>query len=243
MKRLFPLSLALTLAAPVIAQLNERDLATAAARPPAGARLPADLPFTTADGRRVTLGQVAGGRPLVLLFADYTCPHICGPGLVMTASALRRSGASGYRFAVIGLDPRDTAEDARRFAGETLPRPVLLMGAPESVERAAQALGYGYVRDPAAGQYAHDASLYVFAADGRLTALLPELALRPPALAAALSGQGAPKGWTSRVARLCYGFGSAHGRYGRVAFIALQIATVLTVAGLALALWRRRRAA
>lgn len=229
------------LAAPAFAELSERDLAAAVARPPAGARLP-NVTFTGENGRPVTLPQIAAGKPLALLFADYTCPHVCGPGLVLTARALRDSGARDYRFAVIGLDPRDTAADAARFAGNVTPRPILLRGDQAAIDRAARALGYGYRKDPAADQFAHDASLYVFAADGRLAALLPELALRPPALRAALAGATQPEPFTSRVARLCYGLAAAHGRYGRAAFVALQVATALLVAGVAWFLWRRRAA-
>ena len=239
-RRALPL---LLLATPAAAQLSERDLATAVARPPVGARLPADVALIDGSGRRVTLAQVAGGRPLVLLFADYTCPHVCGPGLVLTASALRDSGASGTAFAAIGLDPRDTAADAERFARAARPRPVLLRGDPATIERTTRALGYHYLYDRTGDQFAHDASVYVFAADGRLTALLPELALRPEPLRAALAGSAQPESWTERVARLCYGLAAAHGRYGRAALLALQIASAALVAGAAAMLWRRRRVA
>lgn len=233
----------LLLATPAAAQLSERELATAVARPPTGARLPADMALVDGSGRRVTLGQVAGGRPLVLLFADYTCPHVCGPGLVLTASALRDSGARGYAFAAIGLDPRDTAADAQRFARAARPRPILLRGDQPTIDRAAEALGYHYLYDRSGDQFAHDASVYVFAADGRLAALLPELALRPEALGAALAGAARPERWTERVARLCYGLAAAHGRYGRATLLSLQLVSAGMIAALAALLWRRRRPA
>lgn len=105
------------LASPATAQLSAEQLAQATARPPADARLPATLAFTDQRGARVTLAQVAAGRPLVLLFADYTCRHICGPGLALTAGALHDSGLSArdYALAVIGLDPRDDLAAAREI--------------------------------------------------------------------------------------------------------------------------------
>ena len=45
--------------------------------------------------------------PTVLLFADYSCRHICGPGITLTAGALHDAGLTpgrDYRMIVIGLD-------------------------------------------------------------------------------------------------------------------------------------------
>lgn len=232
------------------AALSERDLAQAVARPPAGAVLPAKLAFTDGNGRRVTLGSVAAGRPSVLIFADYTCRHICSPGLALTAQALGATGLTpgrDYALTVIGIDPRDTAADARHLLAGAAPAAIartatLLTGDAATVAAATRALGYGFVHDPANDQFAHDAMLYVFAADGRMTALLPEMGLRAPALRAALAAPApaATEGFADRVAHLCYGFATAHGRFDRPVAWALRTVTALLVAGLVLLLWRRR---
>lgn len=239
---------------PATAALTERDLARAVARPPARALLPGALRFTDQRGRKLTLAQAAGGEPLVLLFVDYTCRHVCGPGLTLTAGALQDSGlvaGRDYRLATIGIDPADRLADARAMALRLAATPQvaraasLLSGDARTIAAATRALGYGYVADPASGQFAHDASVYVFAADGRLAALLPELALMPATLRAAVGGSGqlrpAPSGLAERVAHLCYGFGAAHGSYGRPVLLALQAMAALLIAGAALAAWRLRR--
>lgn len=248
MRALLPL-LALA-AAPASAALSERDLASAVARPAADARLPSGLAFAAPNGQRETLAQAAAGRPLVLLFADFTCRHVCGPGLTLTAGALHDSGliaGRDYRLAVVGIDPKDGPAEARAFAARIAGLPdvaratTILRGDPATITAATRALGYGFAYDADEDQYAHDASVYVFAADGRLSALLPELGLRPEPLAAAIRAPSpvAPS-FTDRVARLCYGLAADHGRYGGAVTTALQALAGLTIAAFFLFLWRRR---
>ena len=80
------LPLLLLIAAPVSAALTPADLAGVGATPPAGARLPAGLPFVDQQDKPYRLGNATA--PTVLLFADYSCRHICGPGVTLTAGAL-----------------------------------------------------------------------------------------------------------------------------------------------------------
>ena len=243
--------LVLVFAVPGRAALSPEQLAQAIARPAAGAVLPAALRFHDTLGRAVTLGGVAAGHPLVLIFADYTCAHICAPGLRLTQNALAQTGltaGTAYRVAVVGLDPKDGATEARAMGEKMAIDPrvtratTLLLGDAGATPAAARALGYGYVYDAEADQFAHDASVYVFGPDGRLRALLPEMALTPFAVKAALAGNTAP-GFAERVAHLCYGLAAAHGPYGRAIVIAMQVSSVLLLAALAVFLLRRRRVA
>ena len=63
-----------------------------------------------------TLGDALGGRPSVLIFADYTCRTLCGPILEFAVNGLEHSGlkpGTDYRLVVIGLDPKDGLAEAR----------------------------------------------------------------------------------------------------------------------------------
>ena len=246
-------AIALALATPAVAALSPDDLARAGAHPPAQATLPGALRFATDTGRVTTLAAVADGHPLVLIFADYTCSHICAPGLMMTAAALKGTGLAAdadYRVAVIGLDPKDSAADARAMATKMTVDPAItrattfLLGDARATPAAAKALGYGYVYDPDGDQFAHDASVYVFAPDGSLSAMLPELGLIPTTLRAALDGASVPApSFAAQVAHLCYGFAAAHGRYGRPIVIAMQALSALLLVGLGAFLLKRRQPA
>lgn len=246
------LLLALT-AAPAAAQLSPDQLGHVATRPPVGARLPAGVRLVDEQGRKTTLARVAGGRPLALVFADYDCPHVCGPGLVLTAAALAETGLQpgrGYRLAVVGLDPRDDARTAERMRERIAPPALardtaLLRGDAAAVRAATGALGYAYAYDAGGDQFAHDASVQIFGGDGHLRAVLPELGLRPETLRAALTGSapGEPLSWGDHVARLCYGLAAAHGRYGRAVAIGLPLLTLALAIVAGLFVLRRRRAA
>lgn len=232
--------------------LDQRTLETVVARPAAGTRLPRALSFARPAGGRVTLAGVAAGRPLVLALADYTCRHVCAPGLALTAAALADTGLApgrDYRVAVVGLDPHDGPDTARAMAARIGATPALaaattvLLGDPAATPRLARAIGYGYAYDAGADQFAHDASLYVFAGDGRLAAVLPELGLSSLALKAAIVGSAPPpESIGARVAHLCYGLAAAHGRYAGPVVAGLQLLSLALIVAAGSWVWRRRRA-
>jgi protein SCO1/2 len=238
-------------AAPALATLSANDLTRAVARPPAEARLPM-LAFSDAQGRNALLAVYAQGKPLVLIFADFTCRNICSPGLTLTAARLHETGLRAghdYQLAVIGLDPKDTLADALHFVQAIRGTPdvaratLLLRGRGRTVAAATRALGYGHVYDAANDQFAHDASVYVFASDGTLTTVLPEIGLLAPPLKAAIEGDEAQAtGWAARVAHVCYGFAAAHGRFDRPIVIGLQALSASLLCGVGLLFWRRRAA-
>lgn len=252
----------LLVAAPAGAALSPAELAGAGAKPPADARLPR-LPFVDQAGAPYALAPAA--MPTVLLFADFSCRHLCGPGITLTAGALHDAGlvpGRDYRMIVIGLD-RDGPARARRLADEQLrglPAEAdamrLLTGTPAAVTAAEQALGYHAVHDATSDQFAHDAVVYLFTPDGRLSALLPEAATAAPQMAAAVARARAGAPFTpapvrdtslaGRVVTLCYGLAAAHGIYGRTIATALQAAAAalcLALGGFLIWSARRRKAA
>lgn len=260
MRRLLALLMAL-LAAPAIAALSPAELAQVGSSPPPGAVLPAGLSFVDQNGAPYRL--VDAPVPTVLLFADYSCRHICGPGVTLTAGALHDAGlraARDYRMIVIGLDG-DGPALARTLAADRLValpdearRIALLTGTPATIARAETALGYHAVYDAEADQFAHDASLYVFAPGGALADILPETATTPVQLAAALRHARAGvayvapvakegRGLVGRISAICYGLAASHGVYARPVIVGLRAGGVaiclLFVAFLAWSLRRR----
>ncbi|MBT0667614.1 hypothetical protein HT136_04445 [Novosphingobium profundi] len=249
MKWLLVLFVLAGLASPALAGLSPAQIGAAGIRPPADARIPVHTTWIDQNEHRVRLGDLVAGKPTVLLFADYTCKHICGPGMTLTGGALSDVALSDGKlvpgrdvaFVVLGLDPKDGPEQARETASRVLAdMPVvaraahLLSADPGTVERAEKALGFSAVYDPATDQYAHDASVYVFNAKGHLSSLLPETALVAPILEKALESAGgtqAQQGFIAHIATVCYGFAAAHGVYGRTILVALQVGGMLMIVG------------
>ncbi len=254
--RLALLLVLLGLAGPAHAALTENQLGAARTTPRIGAHLPSDLRFHDQAGRPVRLGQEVGGVPTVLLFADYTCTNLCGPGLTLVAGALHDSGlrpGRDYRLLVVGINPKDGPAQARtmrdtRLAG--LPaishQITMLSGSAAAIGAATASFGYRYVYDPATDQFAHDAATFVLAPDGKLTSVLPETAILPGDIRAAVrdAARGSrDDGFIARVVAQCYGFGAAHGLYGAAIRDGLRAGAaliVLALGGGVLLLTRRR---
>jgi protein SCO1/2 len=224
--------------------------------PPPAAAAPLKLAFVDAVGRPTTLGAALGGKPGVLVFADYRCSNLCGPALVLTRVGLEQSGLApgrDYRLVVVGLNPAETLADARAMeAREIAPDPaidkaaVFLTGAPASVSAATAAFGYRYVWDAERRQFAHPAAALVLTRVGRLTRVLSEIGLASGDLRAALvdAGQGRVGSLGERLRLLCYGFDTASGVYNARVALALKAAAGLTLAlmagGLGVLVLRRR---
>lgn len=231
---------------PAAARLTQAELARVAVAPPPGARAPLALAFTDAAGDRpVTLGEAAGGRPVLLLPVDYTCGNVCDPMLSLSAAALAATGLAGerdYGFVLVGLDPRDDAAAARRMLSETLgsapspTRPRALVGSADAVAALTRALGYGFVPDPGTDSIAHPAAAILLTPEGRVARVLSPLALNGRDLRLALveAGEGRTGTLSDRLALLCYGFDAVTGVYTPLVRRILAVAGGATVLGIAL---------
>jgi len=252
-RALLALLLALA-AAPLAAQepFDPFGLASIAERP--GARIPLDIAFTDAAGRRTTLREVGGGKPILLAPVLHDCPNLCGVTLAGLARALagqpRRVGAD-FAVAAFGIDPREDADAAARdltrlraASGEKALAPVAaLVGKEQNIRAVTDALGFHYAWDARMGQYAHVAAVAVLTPDGRLSSWIYGLSPAPQDVARAIAAasDGRTGSWTDQLLLLCYHYDPATGRYTPAIEIILRVAAFLTVAGLAFLLWRLRR--
>ena len=106
----------MVIAGPAAANFTAAQLAELAATPPANAALPNDLVLRDEDGRQVSINDVIGGVPAVVVFADYACRTLCGPIVEFAAAGLAKSGLRpglDYRLLAIGLNPRNGIDQAR----------------------------------------------------------------------------------------------------------------------------------
>ncbi len=99
-----------------VAGISKTELAQVGAAPQPNAVLPLTLSLQGENGNTKPLQQWLGSTPSVWVLADFTCETLCGPIVSMVADALTRSGlrpAEDFRLIVVGLDPKDTAADAK----------------------------------------------------------------------------------------------------------------------------------
>ena len=162
-----------------------------------GAAVPRDLAFTAEDGRAVALGDLTG-KPVLLSFNYTGCQKLCSVQLAGLARALRESGWDGRGLSVltVSIDPAETLPQLRRYK-ETFVRQAggsegvargwtFAMGRAADVDALASSVGFRYRYDPATGQFAHQATLVVLTADGRVSGYLNGVTYSPDALRSAV---------------------------------------------------------
>lgn len=238
------------------AGLTPNELAIVSLSPPANAAVPLELSFERIEGGTATLSQALDHRSSVLLFVDYTCRTICGPALSIAANALADTGldpSRDFRLVVVGLDEKDSAEDALAMSAELLSPKFrsateLLRGDRGSIARLAEALGYRFAYDAATDQFAHPAGVVVLTADGCVSRVLSSLALNSTDLRLAIveAGAGRVGSLGDQLRLLCYGFDAVHGVYSLAVTRGLQLFGLLTIFALVALLVhasRRRMAA
>jgi len=211
-----------------------------------GRSLPLDTAVRDETGRTVRLGEYFGKRPVVLIFAYYSCPMLCAQVINGMASALGVVSLQPGRdleIVAISFDPRDTAETANtKKAGylERYSRPGaaaashFLTADQPSIDRLTKAAGFRYVWDEQTRQFAHPTGVIVLTPDGRFARYLFGIEYGPRdlrlALVEASAGQvGTP---VDTLLLYCYHYDPMTGRYGFVVIRALRVAAGATVLAL-----------
>ncbi len=164
-----------------------------------GSRIPLDLMFTEATGRRVRLGELFGdGKPVLLVLAYVRCRMMCSLVLRGASRAVREmplEPGRDYRVITVSIDPGEDAATAaarRRELVREIGRPgeperwSYLVGAERPVRALAGALGFRYAWDARTEQYAHPAAVFVLAPDGTISRYVHGVTFPPAELAGAL---------------------------------------------------------
>jgi protein SCO1/2 len=235
---------ALVFASTAWSSVTATDLQQATVLPPEGARVALESRWTDQDGRTVTLAEAMGGRPTLLIFADYTCQSLCGSVLSLVTGTLAKSGLDlrEYRVLALGIDAKDGPAEAaamrRRQVTDDAVAAVttMLVADNDSIRAVAESVGYRFVYDAERDQFVHPAAVLVLAKDGRLTRVLAALDVGPDQIRSALieAGQGDISSFRRAISVLCYGFDPSIGRYTgsvRRALITGGVFTILAFAG------------
>jgi len=150
-----------------------------------GSQVPLDTEFVDGEGRPYRLRAAFDGtKPVVLALVYYDCPMLCGLILSGMARAMRESGLElGRDFAAvtISFDPQEkpaqAAERRRGYlqslgASDASGAWPFLVGTGAASKAVADAVGFRYALDPATGEWAHIAGIFVLTPDGRVSRYL-----------------------------------------------------------------------
>jgi len=259
--RLVTVALAAALAAAPGARASDETPAVPASTPLPGAlqvgfdqrlggQVPLDLEFRDEDGRTVRLGDLFGGRPVLLSLAYYGCPMLCGMSLQGIASSLKTlSFDAGREFEVItvSFDPGETPALARSRKAQSLDlygRPGVasgwrfLTGDEAPIKALTEAVGFRYVWDEEQKQYAHPTGVVVLTPKGRIARYFFGVEYAPKDLRLGLIEAADERIGTlaDRLLLLCYRYDPKTGRYSGLAINLVRGGGLLTVLVLGVAI-------
>jgi protein SCO1/2 len=211
-----------------------------------GASLPLDTPLRDEDGRTVSLGSFFGQRPVVLVLDYLHCKTLCGfvlSDLVQSLDHVPLTAGTDFEVLAISIDPHDGPADSRGARTQYLARTAhpagwhFLTGTDADIHRIAAAIGFPYLYDAAADQYAHPAGITVAAPDGTIARYILGVDYEPLDLRLALTeaARGAISTPATALLLLCYCYDPATGRYSAQINTAMRIlggATVIGIAGM-----------
>jgi protein SCO1/2 len=174
--------------------------------------VPKDIPFVDENGRKVTIGDYFGKRPLILMPVFYTCASACSvtleEGIKSFTKMRSKNFALGKNYDVItfSIHPKEDHEIAlikknQMFRSYKDPQAFehwhFLTGTQESIQRLTKAIGFRYTYDPEKDRIQHPAGIMVLTPNGRLSRYFYGTQFEPKllrdVLQEAASGQIGPK--------------------------------------------------
>jgi protein SCO1/2 len=214
-------------------------------------QLPLDLTFRDETGKTVQLKEYFGKKPVILNFAYYTCPMLCGEllkGLTTSLKGLKFELGNEFDVVTVSIDPHDTPETATEKKAEYLQRyghPEraagwhFLTGSQESISALTRAAGFGYSYNEQTMQFAHATAIMIVTPQGKLAQYFYGIDFAPKDLRLGIVQASNEKigNLVDQVLLYCYHYDPATGKYGAVVARVLKLSGLATVLGLGLMLF------
>jgi protein SCO1/2 len=212
-----------------------------------GVQVPLNLAFVSDTGASVHLGDYFHRRPVILVLDYYRCPNLCGivlNSLVESLKNLTFDAGDRFEVVVVSIDPRDTfqlSEQKKLGYLDRYERPQtadgwhFLTGSPDAIKTLADTVGFHYVYDSVADQYAHPSGMIVLTPEGKTSRYFfgidfPSAQVHDALAVAAASKVNSP---VYDFLLLCCRYNPLQGRYGVLIFNVMRGAGCLMVLALA----------
>jgi protein SCO1/2 len=211
--------------------------------PQLNAQIPLDASFVSEMGAHVRLGEYFGKRPVVLVFAYYTCPMLCSQveqAVVGTLKMLSFNPGTDYDVVFISFDTSDTPDAALRKKHEALARfarPTtdggwhFLTGTRESIDAVTKAANFSYSYDEKSKTYGHASGILLLTPDGRISRYFfgveyPASNVRLGLVDASAGKIGTP---VDHLLLFCYQYDPTRARYSATILTVLRMGAVVTL--------------
>jgi protein SCO1/2 len=249
----------LVIAAAADAQPRATALAAVRIDENLGERVPTELWFSDAAGRRLQLGSLLDGeRPTLLVLTYVRCRLLCSLVLHGTLDAVRAMPLAlgrDYQLVIVSIDHKEEAASAAVRAAEIRARAGAsqglhyLVGAPRPIAALAASLGFRFAWDDRTEQFAHPAVIFVLGRDATITRYLHGVRFDPVELARSLRCADSPLQRSAAIGTavmVCFRFDPAARAHRELieAYLKIGAGVVMTILGsvvLVLFWWERRR--
>jgi len=218
--------------------------------------IPLDIAFRDEHGNPVQLGQYFGEKPVILSLVYYNCPMLCTQvlnGLESSLKLIPMDIGKQFNVVTVSVDPTERpvlAEAKQALYSGLYGRPGaaegwhFLTGDEQQIKRLANAVGFRYAYDPASKQFAHASAIMVLTPKGKISRYFYgiQYASRDLRLGLVEASEGKIGTPVDQVLLFCYHYDASTGKYGLLISRLIQAAaaaTVLAIAGLVLALYRK----
>lgn len=210
------------------------------------AAIPRDLEFTSAEGERVTLGQLIDGEKPVLLTLNYSnCPMLCSlmlNGLVDGLEQMEWTIGKEFEIITVSLDPEESHERAlstkERYLSDYGRDEAMvasgwhfLVGEEANIRALADAVGFGYRYSEEREEYLHAAALMVLTPEAEVSRYLYGITYSPATvrLSLAEASDGKFASTIDQLILFCFHYDETEGRYAPVARNIMMLGGAITV--------------
>lgn len=184
-----------------------------------GEKVDTSLVFVDETGRKVHLGEYfEAGRPVLLNFAYFHCPMLCGlvqDGMVKALKANDQVPGRDYVILTVGMDWREGPEEALPVKERLVPlldKPgtaenwPFLTGDYKTVRTFARSVGYHYNYVPGQNDFAHAAGLIFLSPSGTVSRYLYGIEFSPRDMKLALldASEGKSLSLGEKFALMCF---------------------------------------
>jgi protein SCO1 len=211
--------------------------------PQLNAQIPLDASFVNEMGAPVRLGEYFGKRPVVLVFAYYTCPMLCSQvqqAVVGTLKMISFNPGADYDVVFISFDTSDTPDTAVKKKHEALAkfaRPTtdggwhFLTGKRESIDAVTKAANFSYSYDEKSKTYGHASGILLLTPDGRISRYFfgveyPASNVRLGLVDASAGKIGTP---VDHLLLFCYQYDPTKARYSATILTVMRMGAVVTL--------------
>ena len=224
--------------------------------PQLNAQMPLDTEFLDETGKSVVLREYFASKPVVLVFAYYTCPMLCSQveqAVVGTLKMISFNPGKDYDVVFISFDTSDTPDAALKKKHEALARfarPTtdggwhFLTGTRDSIDAVTRAASFSYSYDSQSKAYAHASGIVLLTPDGRISRYFFGVEYPPSNVRLGLVDASAGKIGTpvDHLLLFCYQYDPTKARYSATILTVMRMGGVVTLFSMALGfvIFRRR---